>query len=220
MPASPIPANRGERRRLRTRAALIEAARRVFAARGVDAATVQEITEAADVAKGSFYNHFASKEDALRAVVTATLDELGATLDRSLDAGQRDPARVLAASLHHTLRSCVEDPVLGWFVLRSAGLAEAAQAALGARGRRDLARGRDAGRFRFDDLELTATAIAGAAEAVLRARLRGELSEAAELRLLEMVLRLLDVPADEARSITAELDTTPRDAAVAGGAGQ
>jgi AcrR family transcriptional regulator len=214
-----MPGSRGERRRLRTRAALLAAARRVFAARGVEAATVQEITDAADVAKGSFYNHFDSKEDALRAVVTASLEELGAALDRSLDARQRDPARVLAASLHHTLRACVEDPVLGWFVLRSAGLAEAAQAALGDRGRRDLARGRDAGRFRFDDLELTTTAIAGAAEAALRARLRGELPAGAELRLVELVLRLLDVPADEARSIAAELEAAPRDTAAAAASG-
>lgn len=220
MPASPahVPArapaagSRSDRRRRRTRAALVEAARRVFAAGGVEAATIQQITDAADVAKGSFYNHFDSKADVLRAVVTATLEELGAALDRSADASQRDPARVLAASLRHTLRVCVEDRVLGWFVLRSAGLAEAAQTALGARGRRDLERGRAAGRFRFDDLELTATAIAGAAEAALRGRLRGELSEAAELRFVEMVLRLLDVPADEARSISAELDAPPRDA--------
>lgn len=35
----------------------------VMAAEGADAATINDITEAADVGFGSFYNHFASKEE-------------------------------------------------------------------------------------------------------------------------------------------------------------
>jgi TetR/AcrR family transcriptional repressor of nem operon len=37
--------------------------------RGFNATSVQDITEAAGVPKGSFYNHFASKEDLGAAVV-------------------------------------------------------------------------------------------------------------------------------------------------------
>ncbi|MCP3984398.1 MAG: TetR family transcriptional regulator, partial [bacterium] len=44
------PASRADRRRLRTRAALLSAAREVFASQGVGATTIQDITDAADVA--------------------------------------------------------------------------------------------------------------------------------------------------------------------------
>jgi len=52
--------NRNDRRRRRTRAMILEAADRVFHRMGVDNAIVSHITEEADVAYGSFYNHFKS----------------------------------------------------------------------------------------------------------------------------------------------------------------
>lgn len=49
----------------RTRAALVEAAVTLFARQGVEATAVDEITAAAEVAKGTFYVHFQRKEDVL-----------------------------------------------------------------------------------------------------------------------------------------------------------
>jgi len=48
-------------RRLRTRTAILEAAQRLFAARTYETVSVEDITEAAGIAKGSFYNHFTDK---------------------------------------------------------------------------------------------------------------------------------------------------------------
>lgn len=195
--AAPSP-SRHDRRRERTRAALIDAARVVFAERGTEAATIQEIADTADVAKGSFYNHFDSRADVLRAVVEATLERLGAALDGSVAGGEDDPARVLAHSLYASLRACVEDPVVGGFVLRTAGMVEVADAALGERGRRDLLNGIRSRRFRSTDPELTLTAITGSAAAVIQKRLRGELPEEAEVGLVALVLGLLGVREEEA----------------------
>ena len=61
------PPNRRERRRAATRERIFRAALRLFAARGVFATTVQEITEAADVGKGTFFNYFPTKEHLLAA---------------------------------------------------------------------------------------------------------------------------------------------------------
>jgi AcrR family transcriptional regulator len=193
--------SRHDRRRERTRVALIDAARAVFAERGTEAATIQEITDTADVAKGSFYNHFDSRADVLRAVVEATLDRLGAALDCSLAGSQEDPARVLAHSLYASIRACVDDPVVGGFVLRTERVIDVAEAALGERGRRDILVGIRSGRFRAADLELTVAAIAGAAEAVIEKRLRGELTERAEIGLVALVLGLLGVPEEQARTL-------------------
>ena len=60
---------RNERRKARTRSALLAAGQRLFGEQGFDATTVAEIAEDADVAVGSFYNHFDSKEDLLAALL-------------------------------------------------------------------------------------------------------------------------------------------------------
>jgi AcrR family transcriptional regulator len=49
----------------RTRAALVDAAVALFDAKGVEATSVDEITSAAAVAKGTFYVHFQRKQDVL-----------------------------------------------------------------------------------------------------------------------------------------------------------
>ena len=94
--AQPVAENRLERRKMRTRAALIRAAQ-AFVAAGKLNVPVLEITQAADVGMGSFYNHFDSKEELFQAAVNEVLDELGAILDKLTGEGE-DPAETFARS--------------------------------------------------------------------------------------------------------------------------
>jgi AcrR family transcriptional regulator len=55
--------SRNERRRQETADRISEAAARLFAERGVAATTVSDICERADVARQTFFNHFATKQD-------------------------------------------------------------------------------------------------------------------------------------------------------------
>ncbi|MBN2002937.1 MAG: TetR/AcrR family transcriptional regulator [Anaerolineae bacterium] len=57
--------SRRERRKEQTRQRLLEVAERLFRTQGFDATTVEEIAETADVAKGTFFNYFESKESLL-----------------------------------------------------------------------------------------------------------------------------------------------------------
>ncbi len=57
--------NRRARRRAETRERIIHAALDLFCERGVNATTVEDITNAADVGKGTFFNYFPSKEHIL-----------------------------------------------------------------------------------------------------------------------------------------------------------
>jgi len=58
---------RRERRGAETRERLYRAALRLFAERGFQETTVEDITEAADVGKGTFFNYFQTKEHVLAA---------------------------------------------------------------------------------------------------------------------------------------------------------
>ena len=94
------PANRLERRKHRTRTALIEAAQGFIAVGKVDV-PVLEITQAADVGMGSFY-HFDSKEQLFEAVLNEIFDRFGALLDRLQPVD--DPAETFARSFRLTVR--------------------------------------------------------------------------------------------------------------------
>ena len=57
-----------EQQKQENRAKLVAAARKVFAEKGLAAATARDIVRGTDLATGTFYNYFEDKEDAFRAV--------------------------------------------------------------------------------------------------------------------------------------------------------
>ena len=112
--------NRLERRKMRTRAALIRAAQS-FIASGTLNVPVLEITQAADVGMGSFYNHFDSKEQLFQAAINEVLDAHGTLLDRLTDEDE-DPAETFARSFRLTGRLFRRRPDMSRVLLNS-GLA-------------------------------------------------------------------------------------------------
>ena len=59
------------------------AAQEVIAVRGVYLAVIEEITERADVAKGSFYQYFRDRDDLLHVILSRRLEELRAIVEAS-----------------------------------------------------------------------------------------------------------------------------------------
>src|SRR5260221_12615891 len=71
-----LPPARRERRRADIRERLIQSALHLFAQKGFAETTVEDITEAADVGKGTFFNYFPSKDHILLAFSDMQLAKL------------------------------------------------------------------------------------------------------------------------------------------------
>jgi len=68
--------NRTQRRASKTRNRLLKAALSVFAEVGTDAATIEMITQRADLGKGTFYRHFADKNEIVGVLIEQCIDDL------------------------------------------------------------------------------------------------------------------------------------------------
>jgi AcrR family transcriptional regulator len=73
---SPSTPGRRERRRLEIRERLVEASRALFETKGYEDTTIAEICDRADVAYGTFFNHFPAKVDLLRVLVDRAVDSV------------------------------------------------------------------------------------------------------------------------------------------------
>ncbi|MCB1287471.1 MAG: TetR/AcrR family transcriptional regulator [Mycobacterium sp.] len=154
-----MPVNRLERRKQRTRTALIRAAQTLIA-QGRLAVPVLEITQLADVGMGSFYNHFDSKEQLFDAAVADVLDSYGALLD-TLTAQMEDPAEIFAASFRLTGRFFRRRPEESRILLANWGTLMSSDRGLAPRALRDIKAATAAGRFRLEDPELALAVSAG-----------------------------------------------------------
>ncbi len=152
--------NRLERRKMRTRAALISAAQSFIAA-GKFNVPVLEITQAADVGMGSFYNHFDSKDQLFQAAVNEVLDQLGALLD-TLTAEDEDPAETFARSFRLIGRLFRRRPEMSRVLLNSGLTMISADRGLAPRALRDIDVAARAGRFTVDDPVLALSLAGGA----------------------------------------------------------
>lgn len=194
--------SRQERRRSDTRGRLLRAALEVMARKGPDTTTIQEITDAADVGFGSFYNHFKSKEDIQTAVMDQLMEHFGDIIDGRV-ADIADPAEAMAAAIRLAFRQLAAEPTWADFLLRQFHDLMSLERGLGRRLSRDLARGAAGGRFILPDGDASIIAVCGAAAALLAAQRAGRLGDSAPERAAAAILHLAGVPAEEAAAIAA-----------------
>lgn len=76
--------NRTQRRVSKTRTRLLKAALSAFAEVGTDAATIEMITQRADLGKGTFYRHFADKSEIIGALIDQCIGDLLTVISRAV----------------------------------------------------------------------------------------------------------------------------------------
>ncbi len=93
---------RRERRKEEMRSQIFQAAMRLFERKGVFDTTVEEITESADVAKGTFFNYFPSKE----AILTKLADRQVGVIQKAAERARTQPSmRPVLIDMAHELSS-------------------------------------------------------------------------------------------------------------------
>ena len=103
--------SRRERKKQETRQRLMEAALRLFQEQGYGGTTVGQIAEAADVAKGTFFNYFETKEALLPPLAEWRLRQLGEMLSPEQGAPGSPVARIKLA-LRLVAEDSLSDPLL------------------------------------------------------------------------------------------------------------
>jgi TetR/AcrR family transcriptional regulator, cholesterol catabolism regulator len=115
--------SRRERKKEETRRRIFDAAVSLFRERGFEATTVDEITERADVGRGTFFNYFPRKEAVFSFIAEEQTREIDELLP-GLAASDEPTFAILLRVLHKVAAGYMQDPevsrmVLGEWIKRS-----------------------------------------------------------------------------------------------------
>lgn len=101
--------SRGERRRIKTRTAILDAAENAFTELGYRRTKMEDVSEAADVAVGSIYSHFGSKDGLYAALVERAVELFASYLQEAYDPDWSPLEQVIACGDAY-LRFHIEHP--------------------------------------------------------------------------------------------------------------
>ncbi|MFE3001695.1 TetR/AcrR family transcriptional regulator [Nocardia sp. NPDC059246] len=196
------PTSRRDRKRSRIRNELVTAARSLIAEGGVADLRVIDVTERCDVALGSFYSHFKTKDDIIDAVVEETVTSLADTIG---DVGDRldDPAEALSVGARRLVGLCQTDPVSAQLLVRLEDAEPRFEQMIWVRAERIMRHGVETGRFRVEDPTLALTIAIAGVLAVIRGVVDGRLDRDidAEAACAATILRAVGIDRDEISAI-------------------
>src|ERR1700741_2396408 len=183
---------RTARRQAKPRADPIKAARQISAERGLQGLRVSDVTQRADVAFGTFYNQFKTKDDIVEAVVAETIGGLAKSIADS--PAFADPAQAHVASTLAIVRIAYQAPDLARLLVNLSQAEARFERIIRPQAQALLERGAAEGVFAIDDLEPTVTMSMAAAFEVIHGIVDGRLGDGADLTCAEVLLRMAGVP--------------------------
>lgn len=195
----PQKVDRAARRKARTRARLVAGATRLLAEKDLEQISIQEITEAADVGLGTFYNHFESKQDVLLAIADDVYERYANELD-TIVAGMSDAAEIVCVSYLYSIELARAPGTwavlrhLPWRYLRSKYMRRATM---------DMEYGLQTGRFNIDNLEAFTSFLGSVAMGITEDLASGALSFEDACHTVIYCLRLLGLSEEEAQELAA-----------------
>jgi AcrR family transcriptional regulator len=190
----------GGGKRERTQAALVLAAVNVFCARGVAAATVQEVAQVAGMTPATVYNHFASKEALVERVALTLAHSLCRAIGDS-HAGVEDGAERMAIGQRRYLWLAAEAPAWALLLLDVGRADPTLGGLLQEYPRADLRLGLKQKRFKVPNEVAAMDAISGICMAGMHTVALGLAPPRHDIAIATVVLRALGMEAAEAAEV-------------------
>ena len=204
---------RTEARQRQTRVRLRETAHRLMAESGVDATTIQQITDAADIGFGTFYNYYATKELLALEMLDCVIHNLGERNDLiTSELGETDPVRIVTNSVRFVIREMTTNSMWRFWLARLDLLVDRMRVGFGPFGMRDIAVAVHANRYQLidDNPKLAWSHLVWLIAAAGRDIVDGHADQRDERAYAEAIMRVNGVGADAAHAATStELPPSP-----------
>lgn len=186
----------------------MEAGLKLLAQRPVDSLSIDEIVEAAQVAKGSFFYHFADKQSFAHEIATGVREEVEATV-AEVNRGVEDPAQRVARGIGQFVLFALRAPEKATIVVTADWRSVDPGHALNAGLRSDLDLGLQTGRFDCPDRDAAMLNLIGVTNLLIGKILLDRLS-AAEARslftsVISFAFRGLGLPVAEAELLLGDV---------------
>jgi AcrR family transcriptional regulator len=196
---------KADRRITRTRLALLEAAQRLFAERSIDGVSIDDIAKEADVAKGSLYNHFESKEALADELFMMVRGHVAALLDAAIEDATPPPERLVRGAFV-ILRFAIDHPESVGALIKLSPELLADKAPLNVKARQIIEEGLESGHFKGIPSESATLLMVGAMLVMLQDSIDRNKSVkrliARIIPLMAGVLKALGVDSDAAAAAT------------------
>lgn len=194
--------SRKERLKAEARADLMAATRQLMGERGVAGLRISDITTRTDMALGSFYSHFSSKDEVVEAVVEEAVRALAdGILAASHDLD--DPAEAMSMGIRIVVGLCYSNPEVARLLVNLENGQERFEVMARPQALAVIEAGATAGRFEVDDPGLVLTIATGAVLATIRNVLAGLHGEGADIACAAALLRSVGLSRAEAEEIAA-----------------
>lgn len=187
-------------KRERTQAALVRAAVEVFCARGMAAATIQEIAQVAGMTAATVYNHFPSKEALVERVAVVLAQSLCQAITDS-QAGVADAAQRMAIGQRRYVWLAAESPAWALLLLDVMGASPAVTEHIQAYPLADLRAGVRQKRFRVPSEAVAMDVIHGVCAVAMRRVATGQAPARHDVAVATVVLRALGMDPEDAAAV-------------------
>jgi AcrR family transcriptional regulator len=196
--------SRVQKRQIRTRMRLLQAAHRLMSVRGVDDTTIQQITTEADVGFGTFYSYFESKDEIATQVLDCVIHNLGLRNRKAnADAGVSDPVQVISNSVRLTAHEMMSNPMWGWWLRRTDLMVRRMNAGFRSFGTADILAAQQCGALNLpgNDIDAGWNHLIWLLAGTITDIVEGVSPPQAEETMAEAIMRILGVPESHAATL-------------------
>jgi AcrR family transcriptional regulator len=199
-PIEPVPPSRGHKKRERTRRGLIDAAVRLFARKDVGEIALLDVATEAEVASGTIYNYFRSRDEVVEAVALALANEFSETIALQSESIQSGVRR-LAIGVRMFIRRAIADPDWASAVIRVVHFDQAMRSNIASYVLADLRAGKEEGALHYSDEGIAMDLLVSCTLGAMRSAVEGRSIDEHDVLVAEMILKALGATPARARKL-------------------